>query len=195
MKPITTEIGRGSFVRVMKPKLNQKGELKYSIMMIWGPGTDMTKVKNALAATRDAQWPNPKARPRGLKNPLHKCEERAIEGDNGELAFEDGHMAGGYYMSFSASAEHPPKVVDRLMQKIVDDSEVYSGAYFRVSFVPFVFDYPESKGIGVGLRNVQKVRDGEALAGRSDPADDFTALDEGENAEAGVAAGDLDWEE
>jgi len=82
------------------------------------------------------------------------------------------------YMDVSANIGYPPVVVDRQVRPILDPSEVYSGCYARVSMVAFVYNTAGKKGVSFGLRNVQKLEDGEALAGgRSDPEEDFDALE------------------
>lgn len=60
------------------------------------------------------------------------------------------------------------------LKPITDESEVYSGAYARVSLNFFLFDTKGNKGIAVGLNNIQKVKDGEPLAGKSDVNEDFS---------------------
>ena len=57
-------------------------------------------------------------------------------------------------------------------QDILDQSEVYSGCYcrFSVDFYPF---NGKQNGVAAGLNNIQKVCDGEPLAGGSRAEDDF----------------------
>ncbi|MDB1768752.1 DUF2815 family protein, partial [Eggerthella lenta] len=56
---------------------------------------------------------------------------------------------------------------------IIDRSEVYSGVYARVSINFYAFNSNGNKGIACGLGNIQKIRDGEPLGGRTNAADDF----------------------
>lgn len=48
--------------------------------------------------------------------------------------------------------------------------------YARVSLNFFAFNSNGNKGIACGLGNIQKVRDGEPLGGKSTAADDFATL-------------------
>ena len=50
---------------------------------------------------------------------------------------------------------------------------MYSGCYGRVSLNFYAFNSNGNKGIACGLGNVQKLRDGEPLGGRSSAKDDF----------------------
>jgi hypothetical protein len=58
-------------------------------------------------------------------------------------------------------------------QPIIDTSEIYSGVYARVSLSFYAFNSNGNKGIACGLQNIQKVRDGESLGGRTKAEDDF----------------------
>ena len=81
------------------------------------------------------------------------------------------------------------------MQPILDRAEVYSGCYARVSVNFYAFNSNGNRGIACGLGNIQKVRDGEPLGGRSSAADDFaTDVDDDflpNNHSARVAEGNL----
>lgn len=55
-------------------------------------------------------------------------------------------------------------------------SEVYSGCYARVSLNFYAFNSNGNKGIACGLGNIQKIRDGESLGGKTTAADDFGAV-------------------
>ena len=56
---------------------------------------------------------------------------------------------------------------------ILDRDEVYSGCYARVSLNFYAFNSNGNKGVACGLGNIQKIRDGESLGGRTSAADDF----------------------
>ena len=74
---------------------------------------------------------------------------------------------------FTASSKNPPQIVDLGLNPIINQSEVYSGIYARVSINFFAYNTNGKKGIGCGLGNVQKVEDGEPLGGRTNAGDDF----------------------
>lgn len=64
------------------------------------------------------------------------------------------------------------------MQIILDQSEVYSGCYGRISVTFYGYNSNGNRGIGAGLGNIQKLEDGEALGGRSKASDEFTTVED-----------------
>ena len=69
--------------------------------------------------------------------------------------------------------------MDRKVKPILDQSEVYSGCYAKVSINFYAFNTNGNKGVACGLGNIQKVKDGEPLSGRSNASDDFdTEIDD-----------------
>lgn len=83
--------------------------------------------------------------------------------------------AGCYFVN--ANSATAPGIVDADRQEIIDRSEVYSGVYGRASINFYAFNSNGNKGIACGLNNLQKIRDGAPLGGKSRAADDF-ATDE-----------------
>ena len=55
---------------------------------------------------------------------------------------------------------------------------MYSGVYARVSINFYAFNTNGNKGVACGLGNIQKVRDGEPLGGKTNAADEFEATSE-----------------
>ena len=62
----------------------------------------------------------------------------------------------------------------------MDRDEVYSGCYANVSVNFFAFNTEGNIGIGCGLGNIQKIKDGERLSGGASADDDFDDMGEGE---------------
>ena len=69
-------------------------------------------------------------------------------------------------------------MVDADCQPILDTSELYSGIYGRASINFYAFNTNGNKGIACGLNNLQKLRDGEPLGGKSRAEDDFADDDD-----------------
>ena len=78
----------------------------------------------------------------------------------------------------NANSSSAPGIVDANCQPILDRSEVYSGVYGRASINLYAFNSNGNKGIACGLNNLQKIRDGEPLGGKSSAEDDFATEDE-----------------
>ena len=92
---------------------------------------------------------------------------------DGDAERDDEAYANSYFVN--ANSPTAPQIVDRAVQPILDRSEVYSGCYAKVSINFYAFNSNGNRGIACGLGNIQKIRDGEPLGGRSSAADDFTA--------------------
>ena len=96
---------------------------------------------------------------------------------DGDAERDDEAYKGAYFVN--ANSTTAPQIVDKAVQPILDRSEVYSGCCARVSINFYAFNTNGNKGIACGLGNIQKVRDGEPLSGRTSAADDFaTDLDD-----------------
>lgn len=83
-------------------------------------------------------------------------------------------MSSHFINTYSATA---PGIVDADRQPILDRSEVYIGVYVRASINLYAFNSNENCGIACVLNNLQKIRDGKPLGGKSRAADDFATDD------------------
>jgi hypothetical protein len=63
--------------------------------------------------------------------------------------------------------------VDKTCDPIMERSAIYSGVYARASVNFYAFNSNGNKGIACGLNNIQKLRDGQPLGGKSRAEDDF----------------------
>lgn len=89
---------------------------------------------------------------------------------------DDEAYANSYFIN--ANSASAPGIVDAYRQPIIDHSEVYSGVYGRASINFYAFNSNGNKGIACGLNNLQKIRDGEPLGGKSRAEDDFDDEDD-----------------
>lgn len=83
---------------------------------------------------------------------------------------DDPAFANSFFMN--ASSVRRPGVVDASLEPIIEQGEFYSGCYGRASVNFYAFNV-RTKGIACGLNNLQKLEDGEPLAGGSTPEEDF----------------------
>jgi len=162
---------RLSYVHLFTPYAHQQGsEAKYSTTILLPKSDIATKqridaaVNAAIQAGISKTWGG--VRPPVIAIPIY-------DGDgvrpNGESF---GDECKGHWV-FTASSKQQPQVVDLQVQPILNQSDVYSGIYARVSVQFFPYANSGKKGIGCGLGNVQKLEDGEPLGGRTTAADDF----------------------
>lgn len=90
---------------------------------------------------------------------------------DGDTERNDEAYAGHWFIN--ANSRTAPQIVDKAVKPILDRDEVYSGCYARVSLNFYAFNSNGNKGIACGLGNIQKIKDGEPLGGRSSTTDDF----------------------
>ena len=169
---VVTGVVRLSYANVWEPASINGSKPKYSVSLII-PKSDTNTIADINAAIANAieagaakfggKIPNKAA----LKLPLR----------DGDTEREDEAYKDSYFVN--ANSTTAPQIVDRAVQPILDRSEVYSGCYARVSINFYAFNTNGNKGIACGLGNIQKVRDGEPLGGKTSAADDFaTDLDD-----------------
>jgi hypothetical protein len=84
-------------------------------------------------------------------------------------------------MFLNATSKEAPQIVDRRVQPIMDAMECGSGDYCNVSVNFYPFNANGNRGVAAGLGNIQKVKDGERLSGRTNAASDFEELADDEN--------------
>ena len=96
---------------------------------------------------------------------------KVVEGRANRKYTDDEAYADSYFIN--ANSGTAPGIVDADRQPILDRSEVYSGVYGRASINFYAFNSNGNKGIACGLNNLQKIKDGESLGGKSRAEDDF----------------------
>ena len=89
---------------------------------------------------------------------------------------DDPAYANAYFIN--ANSATAPGIVDADRNPVLTRSEVYSGVYGRASINLYAFNSNGNKGIACGLNNLQKIRDGEPLGGRTRAEDDFATDDD-----------------
>ena len=169
---VVTNPVRLSYANVWEPVSINGGTPKYSVSLII-PKYD-AKTVNAINAAVDAAIREGTAK-FGGKTPNKAALKLPLR--DGDLERDDEAYKGSYFVN--ANSTTAPQIVDRAVQPILDRNEVYSGCYARVSLNFYAFNSNGNRGIACGLGNIQKVRDGEPLGGKSSAADDFsTDVDE-----------------
>ena len=174
IRMITPE-GMLSYPHLFEPtQYDEKAPMKHSTVFVFMPGTKLTEIKKAVIEVGKARWSD---YVEGVKSgkyhfPLH----------GGEKATEKGYPEGSVF--FNASSDGAPGVVTLVPDPetgkpmFADPKQVYPGVIARLSVTFYTFPAGEKKGnrgVGVGLNNVQIIRDGERLDGRVSPVDEFDA--------------------
>jgi len=174
-KVITGVNTRFSYANIWDPKSINGGKPKYSVSLIIPKDDTVTvnKIKAAIqAAYEEGQSKlkgNAKSVPplSAIKNPLR----------DGDLERPDDPAYQNAYF-INANSDTAPGVVDKNLNPIIDRSEIYSGVYGRASINLYAFNSNGNRGIACGLNNIQKIRDGEPLGGKSRAEDDFATDDD-----------------
>ena len=163
---VVTGVVRLSYANVWEPASINGGTPKYSVSLII-PKED-EKTLAAINAAIDAAIQD------GVSKFGGKIPNRAalkLPLRDGDIERDDEAYKGSYFVN--ANSTTAPQIVDRAVQPILDRGEVYSGCYARVSINFYAFNTNGNRGVACGLGNIQKVKDGDPLSGRSSAAVDF----------------------
>lgn len=170
-KVLTGEV-RLSYANLTTPRANKPGDKeKYSVTLLIPKSDTATKANidaSAEAAAQEAQgklWNG--VRPPVLSVPCH----------DGDGVRENGTPFGpeckGHWV-MTASTYNKPQVVHQSdVNTELAPQDIYSGMYARVTINFFGYLNNGKKGVGCGLGNVMKTRDGDPLAGGASASADF----------------------
>lgn len=170
-KVVTGVNTRLSYFHGWEPVSINGGAEKYSVSVLI-PKDDVQTV-NAVNAAIDAAIEEGIAK-FGGKKPSRAAIKIPLR--DGDAERDDEAYKGHWFINANSNTQ--PQIVDRAVKPILDRSEVYSGCYARVSLNFYAFNSNGNRGVACGLGNIQKVRDGEPLGGRTSAADDFATLDD-----------------
>lgn len=174
-KPTAAKVVTGrvrlSYAHLFEPYASRATDTpKYSVCLLIPKSDTVTveKIKKAVEAAtetgKSSKWGGKV--PKALKTPLRDGDEER----------EAPEYKNHYFIN--ANSNQAPGVVDVSLNKIIDPAEVYSGCYAHVSVSFYPFSVGGNNGVGCGLNNVQKIADGERLAGKPAAEADFTAVSE-----------------
>ena len=165
---------RFGYVNVFQPRANEGNEPKYSVQLLI-PKTDTVAKKmideaiKAAAQAGASKFKGGKV-PAMLKTPLR----------DGDLEKpEDDTYAGMWFMNCSSKQTNKPGVLvlnNGQFEDALDSDDFYSGCYGCASVNFFAYNASGNQGIGAGLNNVIKTRDGEKLSGGHSAQQDFADL-------------------
>ena len=155
IKVVTGKV-RFNYVNLLKPKAIVEGaEPRYSVVLLIAKKDKKTllDIENAIAlAIAKGVRTNGAAFDDDARVPLK-------DGDSEDVTEEV--YKNHYYIN--TTSKYRPGVVDKSLKNIDDENEIYSGCYGRASLVFYPYVSIDGAGVGCGLRNIQKLEDGEAL--------------------------------
>ena len=162
---------RFSFVNVFAPRRNKDGtDGKYGVCILW-PKTDKATTELIMGAINAAKEI---AKTKGIK--LNANSKTPIR--DGDIDREDDEtFAGCWFLNANGKQKPGIRVLDNgQVVEALDGEDFYSGCYGAATINFFPFDSEGNKGIGAGLNNVIKTRDGERLSGGTNADADFADL-------------------
>jgi hypothetical protein len=144
-------------------ELKKKDE--WAVTMLFDKKTsDLTKLKNAIAQAAKNEF--------GTNIDLKTLDLKRIQ--DGDL--KDRSEYTGQWVVKAATRLKAPGVVDSKLNKILDPGEIYSGVWANVNVTVKAYSQP-NKGVTLYLNHVQKVKDGEPIAGGPKATDVFEELE------------------
>ena len=170
LKVVTGPDTRWSYVNAWEPKSINGGTPKFSVSLII-PKSDtktIAKIKAAIEAAYHEGESKLKGNGKAVP-PLAAIKTPMRDGDVERP--DDPAYANAYFIN--ANSATAPGIVDADRNPVLTRSEVYSGVYGRASINLYAFNSNGNRGIACGLNNLQKVRDGEPLGGKTSAEDDF----------------------
>lgn len=160
-----TPIFRASYANVFEPRAaGEDGEARFSISMIFPKDTDLSEMKACAKEAIKAKWGDKP--PKNLHLPFRDGDEDRED----DPAYENSIFV-------NASSKNKPGLVDAKVKPILDEDEFYSGCYARATVNFFAFDKNGNRGVGVGLNNIQKIKDGDRLDSRKSAEADFEGME------------------
>lgn len=177
MKVLTGEV-RLSYCNLTTPRASQQGgEPKFSVTLLI-PKTDTTTKADIDAAINAAAQEALTKTWNGARPPVLNVLKVPIHDGDGvrQSGVPFGDECKGHWV-ITASTKNKPQVVgiDNINCELAP-SDIYSGMYGRVTIRFFGYSNSGNKGIGCGLGNVLKTRDGEPLSGQASAASDFAGI-------------------
>ncbi len=173
-KVVTGEV-RLSYVSLFTPRPNKNGgSPKYKVTVLIPKADTATKARIDAAIRAAIQDGAPK-KWGGVIPPQPAIPLYDGDGARPSDGMAYGEECKGHWV-LTASTEDKPGVIDRNGSPIIDQSQIYSGAYGMVSMAFSVYN-KDKKGVGCYLHNVMKTRDGEPLASTKSSAEsDFQGV-------------------
>ena len=176
-KVITGVNTRWSYVNAWEAKSINGGAPKFSVSLII-PKSDTKTIEKIQAAIQAAyEEGQGKLKGNGKSVPALSVLKTPLRDGDAERPDDEAYADAYFINTNSATA---PGIVDADRNPILDRSEVYSGVYGRASINFYAFNSNGNKGIACGLNNLQKIRDGEPLGGKSRAEDDFATEEDEE---------------
>jgi hypothetical protein len=181
-KNFVTPVMKTSYTNVFEPKEGLNGKMQYSTALLIDKTDEegIKEIRQAIMSAAKEKFGEDKAKwPKPLDNPLRDGDDKP------DLAAYQGC----FYMN--PKSDYKPQVVGPNLKPIMDEEQFYSGVFCRAQVNFYGYTWGGKSGIGVGLSNLMKVKDGERLDNRENADKAFAAFKtDDEPEEAGADSAD-----
>ncbi len=167
---INTPTGRMAYPYLFAPRTNEKtGKTAYEINVVIPKTADLMPLRKIIRDAIVEKWGEDKAKwPPNLRR-LDLKSHLSVDGKDGfplrdgdeSLDKTTGEPRQGYEgcVYFCArTIKYPPGVVDHNVQRVLDPKQVFGGRRCNVQVNAYGYDN-ESRGVSIGLQNVQILPD------------------------------------
>jgi len=155
------------FEKYVPDGTDEKGKFMTNVLI---PKSEKETVK-ALQQAIEAAKKNAIASKWGGKEPK-KLDLPLRDGDDKD----DENYEDMWYVN--AKCNTRPGIVDKNLNPITDEEEIYSGVWCYVSVTFYGYDVSGNRGIACGLNNLKKFKDDDKFGGRVSAESDFGDLDD-----------------
>lgn len=180
-KVVTGKV-RLSYPNLFKARAAEEGQDPKFSVEILVPKSDTRTVEKIRAAQNAAAASDKGRKALGdsaptwgsEKFPHKKFTDTLRDGDDDDENEGRPERAGHWFMNVRSSAQYKPGVVNKDLEEVSDQSEVYGGVYARVSMTAYAFSTQGNKGVSFGLNSVQVLGYGDSFGtAREDAAEVF----------------------
>jgi hypothetical protein len=172
---IITPRGQTAFVHVFRPQpaMQEGKEPQYSVTLLWPEGeAKLKELEDAIVKVAESKFGS-KAKQMLAKGQLRSPLRPGSDKEDTKAA-ED--FEGKVFLT--ARSTDKPQVVDKDVEPVMDQFDVYSGCVGRADIYLFPYDKAGNRGVGAILNSFQKLGDGERKSGRRAAADAFGGADD-----------------
>lgn len=159
--------GVGSYVFLVEPRANQRGQMQYSLSLVYSKtrAGELEPLRRAVAEVATARF-GPRAaeemRQNRLRSPIR-------DGDTDRP--DDRTYRGCLFVT--ARTNRKPMVIDAKKNEVFSEDDVYSGCLLRATVSVFAYDQQGNRGVSLGLNNVQVLKKLERIDGRKSAQEEF----------------------
>lgn len=169
---------RLSYVNLVSPKTNNNdpnGKAKYSVTLLI-PKTEIACIEDINSAINAAAQAGLNTKFGGFMPQFQSILHDGDDVNTNGVPY--GDECKGHYVIAASSTIKPQVVHQSNVKAELAPTDIYSGMYGRVTLRFYPYNTANKKGVGCGLQNVMKTRDGDPLGGGTTAANDFADLEQ-----------------